>query len=225
MMTPATPKYPRYQDYVIRDGRLIGEFEEMYRDFDDPWHQIEREGSASDKAVGLNLLQGLRSTFGASRVVDIGCGLGHYTHRIAEAGFETIGLDISETAVAAARRRFPEVRFEVGGVTDPAAILDLAPDVVVMTEVTWYVLDHLHDFLAFLEGQLGEAFLLHMLVTYPPGTQKYGSDRFSDLDGILRHFAMTYLESGEVRLANGHRRTWFLGTWRADRLEAWKWSV
>ena len=27
------PKYERYQDYVIRDGRLIGEFEQMYRDF------------------------------------------------------------------------------------------------------------------------------------------------------------------------------------------------
>lgn len=32
-------KYQRYQDYVIRDGRLVGEFEEMYRDFDDPWGQ------------------------------------------------------------------------------------------------------------------------------------------------------------------------------------------
>ena len=29
-------KYSRYQDYVIKNGRLVGEFDEMYRDFDDP---------------------------------------------------------------------------------------------------------------------------------------------------------------------------------------------
>ena len=30
-------KYERYQDYVIRDGRFIGDFEAMYQDHDDPW--------------------------------------------------------------------------------------------------------------------------------------------------------------------------------------------
>lgn len=31
----------RYQDYVIRDGKFVGKFEEMYQKFDDPWHQNE----------------------------------------------------------------------------------------------------------------------------------------------------------------------------------------
>ncbi len=30
-------KYSKYQDYVIKDGELVGEFEKMYQDFDDPW--------------------------------------------------------------------------------------------------------------------------------------------------------------------------------------------
>lgn len=29
-----------YQDYVIRNGEFIGQFEEMYRQCDDPWHQL-----------------------------------------------------------------------------------------------------------------------------------------------------------------------------------------
>ena len=29
-------KHKKYQDYVIKNGKLIGEFEEMYKDFDDP---------------------------------------------------------------------------------------------------------------------------------------------------------------------------------------------
>ena len=28
-------KYDKYQDYVIKDGKLVGEFEQMYKDFDD----------------------------------------------------------------------------------------------------------------------------------------------------------------------------------------------
>lgn len=28
-----------YHDYVIKDGQFIGEFNEMYRAFDDPWMQ------------------------------------------------------------------------------------------------------------------------------------------------------------------------------------------
>ena len=31
----------KYQDYVIRDGKFVGKFEEMYQKFDNPWHQKE----------------------------------------------------------------------------------------------------------------------------------------------------------------------------------------
>ena len=33
----------RYQDYVIKDGKFIVKFEEMYQKFEDPWHQMELE--------------------------------------------------------------------------------------------------------------------------------------------------------------------------------------
>ena len=49
-------KYGCYQDYVIKDGRLIGEFEGMYQDFDDPWEQTTREKYALEKLIGLELL-------------------------------------------------------------------------------------------------------------------------------------------------------------------------
>ena len=148
-----------------------------------------------------------------------------FTDRIARAGFETVGLDLSATAVAKARQRFPKARFEVGGVADHDAIAALAPDVVVMTEVTWYVLDRLAAFRDFLRTRLADAFVLHMLVTYPPGVQEFGNDTFTDLEGIKSFFAMTYLEWGEVCLANAHRRTYFLGTWRRERLAEWTWSA
>ena len=80
-MPKSHPKYSRYQDYVIRDGRFVGEFEEMYLDYEDPWHQTQRELWASDKAVALNLIRKV----GAKRVMEVGCGLGRFTKRIAVA--------------------------------------------------------------------------------------------------------------------------------------------
>ena len=71
-------KYQRYQDYVIKDGKLIGEFEQMYQDFENPCEQSAREKFASEKAVCVNLIQFFR----CRRVVELGRGFGHLTDRI-----------------------------------------------------------------------------------------------------------------------------------------------
>jgi len=73
-------RYPCYQDYVIKDGRFIGEFEEMYRDFEDPWEQSERERYAIEKIIGLEIL----SKYGHRKPLEYGCGLGFYTNRLYE---------------------------------------------------------------------------------------------------------------------------------------------
>ena len=42
-----------YHDYVIKDGRFIGAFEEMYRNCPDPWHQDEHEPLVEDAVLPL----------------------------------------------------------------------------------------------------------------------------------------------------------------------------
>ena len=214
-------KYKRYQDYVIRDGRLIGEFEQMYRDFSDPWHESTSEEFASDKAAGLNLLARLKARHGVRRVLEIGCGFGHYSARIAALGLTTVGLDISTTAIERARSLHSSVEFLVGKLDDYDTLRKQRPDVLVMAEVTWYVLDHLKTFLEFTRCELPTAYILHLLSTYPPGVQEYGVDFFTDLAGIKKFFGMEYLEAGEVRFENGGARTWFLGTWNRAAQIAW----
>lgn len=216
------PKYRRYQDYVIRDGRLVGEFEQMYRDFDDPWNESTAEVFASEKAVGLNLLARLAARHGVRRVLEVGCGFGHYSARIQGLGLEVIGLDISETAVRTARERHPGVDFRVGKLDDHELIASCQPDVIVMAEVTWYVLEPLRAFLDFARKELAHTYVLHLLTTYAPGVQKYGADYFTDLTGLKNYFGMHYLESGEVHSPAGGARTWFLGTWSGDAERAWQ---
>src|SRR5262245_46737042 len=208
-------KYARYQDYAIRDGQLIGEFEQMYKDFDDPWHQTS-EHFASEKAAAINLLSRLKANHGIRRVLEFGCGLGEFSARIAAVGLEVIGIEISDTAIERARKRHGDrVEFMVGRFGDFELIKKASPDVIVMAEITWYVLDHLPGFLVFLKSEMPSVYLLHLLATYPPGVQKYGTDFFTCLAEVRDYFGMRYLESGEVHHPGG-TNTWFLGTWKND---------
>ena len=101
------PKFPKYQDYVIKDGRLIGEFEQMYVDFVDPWEQTTRELHSIEKIIGINLLQKNRH----KRPLEYGCGLGMYTQMLFE-NFEFAGgVDISETAIQKAIAKYPDPAF------------------------------------------------------------------------------------------------------------------
>jgi hypothetical protein len=127
---------------------------------------------------------------------------------------------VSATAIDKARQRHPQPEFVVGGIDNFELLRQRRPDVVVMAEITWYVLDQLPAFLRLLRVELPHVYLLHLLNTYPPGVQKYGADHFTDLAGIRRYFNMRYLESGEVQLPGG-RRTWFLGTNSHEAEAAW----
>lgn len=47
------------------------------------------------------------------RILDLGCGTGHLTAQIAEAGADVIGIDAAEAMIIRARELYPRLRFEV----------------------------------------------------------------------------------------------------------------
>lgn len=200
-----------YQDYVIKDGQLVADFNGLYRDFEDPWHQ-SRSDHLHDtrRQVAISWCERLRSIEGSekvSRVVEVGCGFGFMTNRLREMGFASVGVDIAENAIDLARSKNPASTFMVYGIENEGLLRDLDPDIVVMAEVTWYVLDHLAGFTARLRDFASQrerpTYLIHLLTTYAPGVQKYGREFFTDLDGILNFFELEYLEAGFVRTPRG----------------------
>ncbi|MBD2705327.1 methyltransferase domain-containing protein [Spirosoma sp. BT702] len=52
------------------------------------------------------------------RILDLGCGTGELTARIAERGAEVIGLDASLSMIAKARESFPHLSFQQGDARD-----------------------------------------------------------------------------------------------------------
>ncbi len=63
--------------------------------------------------LGAALLELLEPAPG-ERILDLGCGTGALTARIAAAGVEVVGIDSSPEMIAQARRTFPRLRFEAG---------------------------------------------------------------------------------------------------------------
>ena len=73
----------RYQDYVIKDGKFIGKFEEMYQESSEiPWHQDETS-HAIFSDINITVLQHMKQRFGLESVADAGQGLEYFTNRVA----------------------------------------------------------------------------------------------------------------------------------------------
>lgn len=60
------------------------------------------------------LLDRVAAHAGGGPVVEVGCGPGHVTAYLAEAGADAVGVDLSPEMVAEARRRYPDGAYEVG---------------------------------------------------------------------------------------------------------------
>lgn len=87
----------------IARGDATGWFETLYAAADQgttavPW---------ADFAPYPRLVSALSSLPGGGRALVVGCGLGDDAEYVASLGFATVAFDVSPTAIAAARQRFP----------------------------------------------------------------------------------------------------------------------
>jgi SAM-dependent methyltransferase len=187
--------------------KFRGDFEGMYRDFDDPWDCAKH---ASELRRDISLLMLLRDRRYA-RILDIGCGLGAFTERLRLANGQpcsVLGLDVSDTAIAKAGERYPDCRFQVLDVNqEPLPLVDGGHDLILISEVLWYVLPRLGELMAGIRAALAPDGVLFIQQFYPQ-KQSFGIDYLRSPDELLSR----YLEpAGFVRLheyresvADGH---------------------
>jgi len=209
----------RYQDFVIKNGKLIGDFEGLYKNFEDPWHQSRKDFlNDSRKILTVNWCNRLREQYEISRVIELGCGFGYLTQALHQENFSVIGTDISKTAIEKARKLNKNSIFIECALSEFEKIQLFDSDIYIMAEITWYVLDELENFIKKLKKirkhRKKPIFLIHLLTTYAEGVQKYGVDKFTNLDEILKYFNLEYLESGFIRTPrkddNSSQGTYFI---------------
>jgi len=163
-----------YHDFVIKDGEFIGEFEQMYQQVGDPW------GCGGQAGVLKNdLLVTLAGHVGGHKVLDIGCGLGTLTNRLQNAlpAAEWYACDISPTAAAKAARDNPAVHFLALDVCkSDFPFMPGSFDLIIMSEVLWYILPFLDTVLARIRELLSkDSNFLVMQYFLAPEEQKYGN--------------------------------------------------
>lgn len=183
----------RYQDYVIKDGKFVGKFEEMYRKFDDPWHQSEEKNNQISYARNITLLNIGR--WKPRSLIEFGCGLGYYTRMIDAFGVDVTGVDISETAIAKARELWPGVKFERDDIMNVRRFA--GADAVLFAEITWYILPNLGKIMAELQEHFAGKLLFHNLVFYKGG-QQYGRELFTTLDEFIEYMPFRLLARAEA---------------------------
>jgi SAM-dependent methyltransferase len=121
-------------DRSIAAGDPTAWFEELYAAAEAGQTEVPWDRRAPSRfLVEWAAHRGLASGAGGKHAVVVGCGLGEDAEYIAGLGYETVAFDISPTAIATARRRFPgsAVRYRTANLLDPPADWQRAFDLVV----------------------------------------------------------------------------------------------
>jgi len=90
--------------------------------------------------AALALFADLVHAAGGGPVADVGCGPGHFTAHLCKLGVDAFGIDLSPAMIDLARRDHPDLRFEVGSMTD----LPLADTSIAALLASWSLI-HIPD--------------------------------------------------------------------------------
>jgi ubiquinone/menaquinone biosynthesis C-methylase UbiE len=119
------------------------------RYWDQRWDKTKMPNAWSIRR-GETILRFLRSLpLSHPKILDIGCGTGWFTEQLSHLGTAT-GIDLSETTIAIAKSRFPDITFIAGDLFETS--LPVAEfDIVVAQEV----IAHVYDQVALLDRIAG----------------------------------------------------------------------
>lgn len=196
-----------YRNYVIKNGKFIGAFEEMYQNVEDPWHVGDATQVQYD--IGLYLLKKRDVCNKGGSILDVGCGLGAFTARLKGQmpNADIIGVDIAPTAIKKARKRYGNlgIEFKVLDIQKEYTGIRNTFDLIVLSQLMWYVL---LDFKKIV-NHLGEhclsknGYVLVNQAFYKPEEQKYGKEVVSTVEDMLNLINLDIVDMVEIsRLTN-----------------------
>jgi SAM-dependent methyltransferase len=199
----------KMHQYTISNGKMVGDFEGLYKNFKDPFLQTKKEKFETSKKVIINYCQSLQFKKKKKlKTLEIGCGFGQLSKDLSKLKFNAYGTDISETAIKKAKIN-NSVKFYTSDFINFDLYKKINPDIFILSEISWYVLPELKKFILFLKKNFKNKYIIHTLAIYYPGKQKYGKNYFKNLKGILSFFNLKYIEFGE-KWTKEEGRTFFL---------------
>ena len=170
-----------YHDFVIKDGKILGEFEQMYRKVKNvPWHQNEQEGW-----IDINLAINLLNKYGPfERISDFGCGLGYFLdilkRHLGSARCRTFGYDISPTCCSKGRRLFPDAKFftldlmqDLGRNYKKRKRVENTKELFAIRGTLWYVFPKIKNVVNNIASFMNTGDFLFISQNFPPLDKKF----------------------------------------------------
>ena len=156
-----------------KDGKLsfVGDFENLYLEDDDPWEQ-----SGKGKSDEMRLFYQLsrkqlievvaKYTKPGSIICEIGCGSGHVTNLLHDhfSNCSVSGCDISTSAIHQAHLKFQNLSFFHHDILEKP--LDISADIIILSNMLWYVLHDLTTLAGNCFKSLGKGSLPKSIIVY-----------------------------------------------------------
>ena len=207
----------KYQDLVIKNGKFVGKFEEMYQKFSDPWNLLKKSKLDGGCSLNYKIIYDYCNKLKQKKkltTLEIGCGFPQISNELFKNGFKVYGTDISETVIRKSKKKYPKLKntLFVSNFLNFSLYEKLNPDIIILSDITWYILPELKKFIKWYKGLKKEVYLIHSLAVYGKIKQKYGKEYFYDLNSIKSFFKLKYLSSGYIENIGNDKHTFFLGT-------------
>ena len=192
-------KISNYQDLVIKDGKFVGKFEEMYSKFSDPWNYISIGENNIDHKIIIEFCEHIAKTEKKTlTVLEMGCGFGFLSYALAKKGFKTYGFDISKTAIRKGKKKFKNknLKMFVSEFDNFELFNKIKPDIFILSDISWYVLPKLKKFITYFK-KTKPAYIVHCLAI--PAKQNYGNKFFTSEKSIIKFFNLDIIASSNIK--------------------------
>ena len=169
---------------------LVGNFEEYYKNDDDPWDQssINSDIASYYNFSRARLVRILKSIKNNGNIMEVGCGLGIVSNIIKKSMEHSniYGIDISETAIQKAILNYKNIKFSVGDISSTSFKFNKKMDVIILNQMLWYILEKLDITIDNIYGLLNNRGHLIISMAFLE-QQSYGAEIINGFEGLLKY--------------------------------------